>query len=155
MLLPQLGSDLGERLQSLPGQAQRLGYGAVAMISSDSPTLPSSTVADCFSQLRSGGVDAVLGPCEDGGYYLIGMKAPQPALFTNIEWSTSRVTEQTLEGARLAGLSVAMMPVWYDADTVDDLERMWADLENNRGTATRTHAVLAGLLPSLLSRTRP
>ncbi len=150
VLLSQIGGDLGERLCNLPGQAQRLGYGSVAMISSDSPTLRPAMAADCFALLRKPEVDVVLGPCEDGGYYLIGMKAPQPALFRGITWSTSSVTQETLVAAGQAGLNVAALPIWSDADTIEDLGRMWVELEGGAISAPRTHAMLADLLPRLL-----
>ncbi|MEO5953366.1 MAG: TIGR04282 family arsenosugar biosynthesis glycosyltransferase [Chloroflexia bacterium] len=150
VLLPQVGSDLGERLCNLPYQAQRLGYDMFAMISSDSPTLRPDVPAKCFAYLREPEVDVALGPCEDGGYYLIGMKTPQPALFAGINWSTASVTRDTLEAAEKAGLSVASLSLWYDADTVEDLGRMWADLEGDGTSAPRTHAVLADLLPRAL-----
>lgn len=150
VLLPQTGIGLGERLCNLPGQAQRSGYGAVAMISSDSPTLPPAIAADCFARLREPGVDVALGPCEDGGYYLIGLKSPQPALFTGITWSTGSVTGETMAAARQAGLQVMTLPTWYDADTVEDLGRMWLDLKDEAERAPHTRAILASLLPSLL-----
>ncbi len=150
VLLPQSGGDLGERLSNLPAQAQKLGYTTVAIISSDSPTLPAAVAAECFAQLSKPNVDVVLGPCEDGGYYLIGMKAPQPTLFTGITWSTGGVTCETIQAAAKAGLNVALLPLWYDADTIEDLERMWADLERDKVKAPRTHALLASLLPSIL-----
>jgi hypothetical protein len=72
--------------------------------------------------------DAVLGPAEDGGYYLIGMRQQQPGLFTDIEWSSPRVAAQTLERAAAAGLTVAQLPSWYDVDTPAGLERLRKEL---------------------------
>ncbi len=151
VLLPQTGAGLGERLGNLPHQARHIGYGAVAMISSDSPTLPPAIAAQCFAHLREPDIDVVLGPCEDGGYYLIGMKAPQPALFTGITWSTDRVTRETLAAAAQAGLCVESLPLWYDADTVEDLGRMWADIEHDNVSAPHTHTLLAVVIPAILS----
>ena len=150
VLLPQVGHDLGERLCNLPVQAQHAGYSPVAMISSDSPTLRPDIAAECLARLRKPEVDVVLGPCEDGGYYLIGMKAPQPSLFKGITWSTSSVTQETMAAATRAGLAVSTLPVWYDADTIEDLGRMWAELEDGTVGAPRTRAMLAGLLPRVL-----
>jgi uncharacterized protein len=149
VLLPQTGVDLGERLSNLPAQARSLGYGSAAMISSDSPTLPPPLVARCFTELARPGIDAVLGPCTDGGYYLIGMHDPQPALFRGITWSTEHVTRETLAAADVAGLQVALLPKWYDADTVEDLRRMQADLEAGTSVAPYTREALrAQLLPA-------
>ncbi len=143
VLLPQQGADLGERLNALPEQARAAGFAAAAMISSDSPTLPPRLVARTFAELARPGVDVMLGPCTDGGYYLIGMNAPQPALFTGIAWSTAQVTAQTLAAADRAGLRVALLPTWYDTDTADDLARLQADLAANPAGAPHTRAVLA------------
>lgn len=146
VLLPQRGADLGERLCNLPGQARQLGFRRAAMVSSDSPTLPPSIVARCFQELLLPDVDVALGPCADGGYYLIGLNAPQPALFKGISWSTGSVTAQTLDAARAAGLRVSLLTPWYDADTVEDLHRMWADLEADPKLAPYTRAALARVL---------
>ncbi len=143
VLLPQTGTDLGERLSNLPVQAGEMDYSPVAMISSDSPTLPTATVAHCFTQLRQPDVDVVLGPCEDGGYYLIGMKWPQPALFEGIAWSTEHVTRQTLQAAAEAGLRVSLLPTWPDVDTAEDLDALWTDLQGNRSAAPHTYDALA------------
>ena len=66
----------------------------------------------------------VLGPADDGGYYLIGMKAPHIHLFEDIDWSTSRVAEQTRQRARALGLSVAELDTWYDVDDAAALRRL-------------------------------
>ena len=70
------------------------------------------------------GVDVVLGPTEDGGYYLIGMRAPRAALFEDMAWSTPTVLGRTLERAQRLGLRVACLPAWFDVDTAADLERL-------------------------------
>ncbi|HMA37077.1 MAG TPA: TIGR04282 family arsenosugar biosynthesis glycosyltransferase [Chloroflexia bacterium] len=144
VLLPQHGADLGERLSRLPAQAAARGYGPVAMIDSDSPTLPPAYAAQAFAALARADVDVVLGPCRDGGYYLIGMKAPQPALFRAIPWSTDQVTRATLAAAARAGLRVVCLPAWYDADTAADLETLRATLAADPARAPHTHEVLAG-----------
>jgi uncharacterized protein len=143
VLLPQTGADLGERLCNLPSQARRLGYSEMAMVSSDSPALPASVAVRCFAELRHTKADVVLGPCDDGGYYLIGMQRPQPALFTGISWSTEHVTRQTLEAAQAAGLRVSLLPSWPDVDTIEDLNALWAGLQGSRESAPHTHDALA------------
>ena len=150
-LLPQIGGDLGERLCNLPVQARALGFGSTAMISSDSPTLPPDVVARCFEELARPGTDVVLGPCTDGGYYLIGMNEAQPALFKGITLSTGHVMRETLAAAAHASLRVATLPTWYDADTVEDLRQMWSDLEADAGVAHHTRQVLGGPLFSVIS----
>jgi glycosyltransferase A (GT-A) superfamily protein (DUF2064 family) len=76
--------------------------------------------------IQDGAVDVVVGPCEDGGYYLIGLRVPAPALFADMPWSTSRVTEETLARARRLGLHVALLPSWFDVDRGEDLARLRA-----------------------------
>lgn len=145
-LFPQMGNDLGERLNNLPVQAGRLGFGPTAMISSDSPTLAPTLVANTFIELARPSTDVVLGPCTDGGYYLIGMNKPQPALFRGITWSTEHVMRETLAAAEQAGLRVATLDLWYDVDTVEDLRQMWADLERHTALAPHTYEALRGSL---------
>jgi hypothetical protein len=115
------------------------------MISSDSPTLPAGVAAHCFAELRENATDVVLGPCDDGGYYLIGMKRPQPALFKGIAWSTEHVTRQTLEAAQAARLRVSLLPSWPDVDTAESLNTLWASLQGNREIAPYTHDALAAM----------
>ncbi len=95
------------------------------LIGTDSPTLPSHllTVAQRALKLH----DVVLGPADDGGYYLIGMNVPQPVLFDGIDWSTDRVLSQTLDHARSRGLSVFVLPAWYDVDNGQELDRLSSD----------------------------
>ena len=142
VLLPQLGADLGARLRNLPAQARAAGFTVAVMISSDSPTLPPALVARTFSELARPDVDVVLGPCTDGGYYLIGLNADQPALFTGISWSTDQVMGQTLAAAAGAGLRVALLPSWFDTDTADDLLRLQRDLADDPAGAPHTRAAL-------------
>lgn len=127
-LVAQRGPDLGARLAT--GFAEFLGNGhagAVA-IDSDTPTLPTEYLAEAVAGLRRGDVDLVLGPSEDGGYYLIGLREPHPELFEGIRWSTSEVTPETLRRAKEKGLRVALLPTWYDVDTPADLARLRAAL---------------------------
>ena len=95
------------------------------LIGTDSPTLPSHLLSVAHSALATH--DVVLGPADDGGYYLIGMNGLHRSLFEVIDWSTERVLSQTLERARSAGLSVFLLPPWYDIDTGGDLARLASD----------------------------
>jgi hypothetical protein len=75
------------------------------------------------------GPDVVLGPTEDGGYYLIGVRAAHRVLFDAVPWSTSTVLEVTLRQAAAAGLRSVCMPAWFDVDTPDDLRRLQTVLD--------------------------
>lgn len=113
----QVGSTLGDRMAHT--MAAYTPHACV-IIGSDTPDIDASTIDAAFTALQSN--DVVLGPAYDGGYYLIGMQRPLPALFTDIEWSTSRVLTQTLHAAQSIGATVHMLPVMRDIDTVDDLQ---------------------------------
>ncbi len=78
--------------------------------------------------LTRGEADVVIGPSDDGGYYLIGVRAAQPQLFLDMPWSTSAVLSETLRRADVAGLATACLPTWFDVDTGADLERLRSSL---------------------------
>jgi hypothetical protein len=120
-LFSQTGKDLGERLANIFVDTLKDGYQAVIIIDSDSPDLPKSTVEEAFTLLQADRTDLVLGPCHDGGYYLIGMRNHHPELFDNIPWSTASVLEATLNKGRELGLRTELLAWRNDLDTFDDL----------------------------------
>ena len=105
------------------------GYAGVCLLNSDSPTLPTSFLCHAATALLAAGERVVLGPAEDGGYYLLGMQAPHAHLFEDIDWSTDRVAAQTRERARALGLEVVELPAWYDVDDREGLARLMAGLQ--------------------------
>lgn len=125
-LLPQGDGPLGARLATVLGAAAAAGFDQAAAINSDSPALPPDYLAQAFRELDDPAVDIVLGPCDDGGYYLIGWKRPYPALVRDVPMSTPHVLRDTLALAAGAGLRVALLPSWYDIDDAADLARMRA-----------------------------
>jgi hypothetical protein len=143
--VPQRGTSLGERLSILLAGLLRDGHAGAIAMDSDSPTLPMTYVMDAARLLGEGGSDVVLGPCEDGGYYLIGLGSPQPRLFEGIPWSTDAVLAETLAKARSDGLSVHLLPRWFDVDTEPDLRRLHAELAARTGGPRRTAAFVRGL----------
>jgi rSAM/selenodomain-associated transferase 1 len=145
--VPQVGADLGERLDNVLRQCLRNGYQQAVVMDSDSPTLPVSHVQQAFQALDNPSVDMVLGPCDDGGYYLIGVKSPCSALFQGIVMSTSSVTNETLQRAKEEGLRTACLPAWYDVDTPEDLQRLMEDLRSQPDcVAKHSRAFLADAL---------
>jgi len=127
-LIAQEGDGLGERLSRLLGGLLAEGHrGAIAM-DSDSPTLPMAHVAEAAAVLDQAAADLVVGPTDDGGYYLVGLGRLEPSLFADIPWSTDRVLALTLERARAIGLRTHVLPAWYDVDTEADLARLARDL---------------------------
>lgn len=122
--MEQRGHDLGERLTSAAEDAFQLGFKPVIIIGADSPTLPAQYLTMAISALAEDESDVVVGPAEDGGYYLVGINAAQPGLFSDVEWSSAQTCAQTAENARRLGLRIAPVPRWYDVDTPADLERL-------------------------------
>lgn len=150
-LVAQEGADLGERLSNLAARHFATSASPLLLVDSDTPTLPPSFFEEAVRALRSDAADVVLGPASDGGYYLIGLRAPQPALFEGISWSTSRVLSQTLDRAHDRGLAVHFLQSWRDIDTPDDLEALATELSArpsaSAGFPERTARVVAELLP--------
>ena len=109
-----------------------LGYGAVGLLNSDSPTLPPSQLTAAARHLAQPGGRAVLGPSTDGGYYFLGMNAPHAELFAAIDWSTERVAAQTRARAREQGLPLVELDVWYDVDDRDSLAQLIGDVTGGR-----------------------
>jgi len=117
-LQPQAEGDLGRRLYEFFAGEFEDGAARVVVIGSDSPTLDPSIVISAFLCLESR--DVVLGPSTDGGYYLVGSRPPVAPIFEGIDWSTPDVFSQTIDRLRDTGLSLALLPPWYDVDTLDD-----------------------------------
>jgi uncharacterized protein len=92
------------------------GHGSAVVLNSDSPTLPTSVLVRTASALAAEGDRVVLGSADDGGYYLLGVKAAHAHLFANIAWSTDAVADTTRARAAELGLEVVELPVWYDVD---------------------------------------
>jgi len=126
ILVPVEGADIGACLSQATNHLFAEGFCRVLALNSDGPTLPAAHIEEAEALLDRS--DVVLGPSEDGGYYLVAMRRPAPGLFCDIAWSTPRVTAQTLDRAAALGLSVALLPPWYDVDTAADLERLRAEL---------------------------
>jgi uncharacterized protein len=127
-LLAQRGDGFGERLLHACDDLFTAGFSAVCLIDSDSPTMPQDALAQAVASLSRPGDRLVLGGSDDGGYYLIGTKRLHHRLFEQIDWSTERVFNQTLERAREINLKVELLPTWYDVDDAATLERLRLEL---------------------------
>jgi rSAM/selenodomain-associated transferase 1 len=133
-LLAQRGDGFGERLLYASEDLFSCGFSAVCLIDSDSPTVPQDALLQAVETLSRAGDRMVLGPSDDGGYYLIGVKRLHHRLFEQIDWSTDRVFEQTLERAREIGLKAELLPIWYDVDNAATLERLRRELAAPSGS---------------------
>lgn len=146
----QRGADLGERLYNGLGSVAR-DFSFVAAVGSDLPTLEASRVEQAFRCLEAG-ADVVLGPVEDGGYYLIALRraALRPELFAGVSWSTERVLRETLLRCQTLGFKTELLPRERDIDTPPDLVALAGVLARGSGSCPRTRALLAewGRLPA-------
>lgn len=138
----QEGDDLGERLYRALSAASREADSVMAL-GSDHPTVSLSTIHRAFEAVERRSPVAI-GPAEDGGYYLIALRsgAVHRRIFEDIDWSTERVLEQTLERCRELGLDVERLPLAMDVDTPDDLRRLVSQMSCGDLGCPRTRNLL-------------
>ncbi len=122
----QEGDDLGERMLGAFLDAFRNGAERVLLMGTDCPSVTAEILEKGFRELYQS--DLVLGPAEDGGYYLIGLKKAYSDVFSNVPWATDKVLERTLEIARLLGLSAGLVDRLHDVDRPEDL-LVWRNIE--------------------------
>lgn len=141
----QEGEGLGEKMAAAFETSFAAGYRRAVLIGTDFPDLPSGIVTDALDALRRR--DAVIGPANDGGYYLIGLRFDtfSPELFRGITWSTDQVFDSTVARCRDAGLSVHTLPRWRDVDTFEDLADLAASLTADRTRALHTSDYLQSI----------
>jgi hypothetical protein len=137
LLVLQRGPDLGARLANSFEHLFAMGHVAVCAIDSDTPTLPTAYLEQALDLIATPGIDLVLGPSEDGGYYLIGLRDLYRELFEDMPWSTAQVVPETFRRAEGKGLKVATLPPWFDIDTPEDLERLKVWMASSEGDAAR------------------
>ncbi len=123
-LLPQRGGDLGDRLAACFEDLLGAGLARVAIVAADTPQLPASSCRRAFALLDQ--VDVVLGPCLDGGYYLVAATACWPELFVGMPMGGDNVLEETRARAGRLGLTVGLLPVLRDLDRAEDLREALA-----------------------------
>jgi uncharacterized protein len=149
ILLPQRGENFGERLYFAAEDLFKCGFNAVCLIDSDSPTIPAENFTMAIELLSLQGDRIVLGPCDDGGYYLIGLKRLHREVFERIDWSTKRVFEQTRQRATQIGVTVHELSRGFDVDDRATLHRLCDELlgENARDSvAPQTQGFLRDLI---------
>jgi len=118
-LWPQPEGDRGQRSIAFFSETLRNEGDSAVLMACNSPTIPTEYVRLAFEQLNE--FDCVVGPATDGGYYLIGLRKMVPEVFQNIIWSASSVLSQTVQRIASRGLTLAVLPPWYDVEDVDDL----------------------------------
>jgi rSAM/selenodomain-associated transferase 1 len=153
-VVAQHGVDLGARLEAAFAHLLDAPGTCAVVIGSDSPDLPLPYLRRAFRKLKHR--DVVVGPATDGGYYLVGLRTPAPRIFAGIRWGSSTVFEETLDAVAREGLTLALLPPWYDIDDGASLrffatmcrarklagDRGWSHTE--RSLATRGADVLPG-----------
>lgn len=122
----QAGADLGEKMFNAFQARFAEGYERVAIIGSDSPSLPVAYIEEALNSDK----DLTIGPSTDGGYYLIGMRQKTANVFADgIDWGSEKVLRQTLERVKKTGCSLKLLPPWYDVDREEDLKFLKTHLE--------------------------
>jgi rSAM/selenodomain-associated transferase 1 len=129
----QPSGDLGERMASLFYTSFRRNIARLVLLGSDSPTLPVEVIYEAFDSLETS--DVVLGPAEDGGYYLIGARRFVPEIFRNIPWGSGEVLNQTTAVLRELGLGFELLIPWYDIDRGEDLVKLHSEIAYLKRTA--------------------
>jgi rSAM/selenodomain-associated transferase 1 len=129
-LVAQKGGNLGKRMYKAIQWLFENGYQKVSLIGTDSPDLPLFFIKEAFQKLDS--YELVIGPSEDGGYYLIGMKEPLEMVFKNIEWGSNTVLNDTILHAYTAKKSYFLLSEWYDIDDFNTLNRWRLGLQANK-----------------------
>ena len=143
----QCSGDLGVRMATALETAFADGIRACCIIGSDSPDLPPEYISRAFQLLGEDQADVVFGPAEDGGYYLVGMKRLWQRIFEDLAWGENDVLEKSCQRARDLELRTALLPAWYDLDTLDDLRRL---AETPGREAPRTRQLLRRM-PEILN----
>ncbi|HEY4920870.1 MAG TPA: TIGR04282 family arsenosugar biosynthesis glycosyltransferase [Xanthobacteraceae bacterium] len=155
-LIESWHANFGDCLFVAIEQVLARGHGSAVVLNSDSPTLPTALLVETARLLAQPGDRAVLGPSSDGGYYLLGLKAPHRRMFADVAWSTEHVARQTRERAAEIGLELHVLPEWYDVDDLASLQMLHDELFGRRAFSRRlpSHAAAhsTALLDELLTR---
>lgn len=151
-MLPQHGRSLGDRMDAGIRDLLSSGFDGVVLVGSDLPTLPPALVTEALDTLARAPDGVVLGPAEDGGYYLIGLTRPHAALFADIPWGTAQALSCTLRAARSLRVPVALLPAWYDVDADTDLRRVYEASARASDGGRHTRAWLASAPPAVRAR---
>ena len=145
-LCNQSGAELGQRMEQAFTTLFTARYQYAVLVGTDIPTLSSHTYTHAKELLHAN--DVVFGPTQDGGYYLIGMKQPTPALFATIPWSTDQVFALSHTRAAQHGLSIGLLAMARDLDTYADLHAVLKETPAGPGRplSARTATVVRHLL---------
>ncbi len=127
-MIAQREGGFGTRLLGATEDLFSVGFSAVCLIDSDSPTLPFYCLRDLSTFLKEPKDRMVIGPCWDGGYYVLGLRHAHSRLFEDVTWNTDRVYVETVERAKEISLPSIALPAWYDVDDQMSLRRLLSEL---------------------------
>jgi uncharacterized protein len=127
-LIAQREADFGTRLSGAIQDLLSVGFAAVCLVNSDSPTLPPHYLRDLATFLKKPKDRLIIGPSSDGGYYALGLRQAHRRLFEEITWNTERVYNETVERSKEINLPVITLPSWYDVDDQLALNRLLSEL---------------------------
>lgn len=136
-LFPQREGDLGARMQNIFAQLFGKGHQAIVLIGADLMPLPLEYFAQAYDYLDGPQPRVVLGPSRDGGYYLVGLNRPMPAMFENMTWSHDQVFTQTVTRLADRGIETRQLPSWFDVDTPDDLQTLMTRLDDPQNVSMK------------------
>jgi rSAM/selenodomain-associated transferase 1 len=139
-VLPQRGADLGVRMENAFRKCFAMGYRQVVVIGTDTPWMGVERVRRAFAELKTN--DVVIGPAEDGGYYLLGTRKLVTKIFTGIPWGTERVLELTLKKIVALKLRKRLLRRDFDLDRPEDLKRAAGMLKRRPQVATALAAAI-------------
>lgn len=122
----QCGKDLGERMNHAFASVFEMGYARAVIIGADCPELNAGIIMNAFAFLNLN--DVVIGPANDGGYYLLGMKQHYSELFKDIHWSTHTVFEDTVTICKENSIRYSLLPLLHDVDEEKDLTHLKANI---------------------------
>ena len=136
IFVEQTGNDLGEKMFNAFAFAFGQKSDAVVMIGTDSPTIPFDFIEQAFEFLETNS-DVVLGKTEDGGFYLIGLRKLEKAIFESVAWSSTETFEQVFENIHRLRLHLREVPSWYDVDEREDFEKLREEILHNKNAQRR------------------
>jgi rSAM/selenodomain-associated transferase 1 len=143
-IVPQRGEDLGARMRHALSTMLDDGADCAALVGTDSPTAPFSSVAEAMAGLLRG---IAVAPSEDGGYWAIAMPAVANCALEGMPWSSSRLLDATRAACAARAVGVVELATWYDVDEPEDVERLASDLASEPGLAPHSARFLAAGLP--------
>ncbi len=132
-IMEQKGSDLGERIHNAFRSVFASSHDPAVVIGTDHPTLPDAFVREAFFCLKDSRIDSVIGPAEDGGYYLLGLRETLADYFQGISWSTGQVFDETLWHIKRNNKTIRQLPKWYDVDDENSFFRLISDISAKNG----------------------